>query len=327
MSADDKLAAAVEWLSEGGGFRAAAWLLALSHAARARSPELAAALLNGSFALVAACVVSRCAARAVDASAAERASRRLAAAGKLLLRVSQLDYSWWRRAAPWVTRAHAAWQLRSALRGASPPRLLRAAALAAGEWHPGLRPLPALLFGWLALYTPLCGVHERGSGSPPALVAGWAPAGLDDPPLPPLTRAGKRAHYGSIWNVTYVGTYDGDTFHCALPGLLAAPSSHGGGAARLFAERLPIRIAGIDAPELRASCAAERALALRAAGRTRGLLSRGRSIALHRVRMDKYFRVLADVEVDGSDLGALLLRERLAVAYDGGTKRANAWGC
>ena len=34
----------------------------------------------------------------------------------------------------------------------------------------------------------------------------------------------------------------------------------------------------------------------------------------------KYFRILADVEVDGVDLGTLLVKEGLAKVYDGGKK-------
>lgn len=186
-----------------------------------------------------------------------------------------------------------------------------------------------IAFGLLGLYTPMC------SSSLAAAVALPAPAGCHAPlaanrtassyGLPPLSvRAGRRAHYGSILDVTYLQTLDGDTLTVSLPGLLRPSERHGEHAAFVLAERLSIRVRGIDCPELRARCPEERRLAERAQRRVQGVMSRARLIHLHRVKPDKYARLLAEVEVDGVDLGSLLLREGLAVAYDGGTK-TNPW--
>jgi len=41
---------------------------------------------------------------------------------------------------------------------------------------------------------------------------------------------------------------------------------------------------------------------------------------LHNLGRDKYFRVLADVMIDGKNLTDLLIKKGLGKPYDGGTK-------
>ncbi|WP_176082868.1 thermonuclease family protein [Martelella sp. HB161492] len=83
-----------------------------------------------------------------------------------------------------------------------------------------------------------------------------------------------------------------------------------------------VRLRGIDTPELHSSCADER----RAAGEARDLVASlvhdGDEVELEKISGDKYFgRVVADVTLtDRSDLSTTLLREGLAVSYDGGRK-------
>jgi endonuclease YncB( thermonuclease family) len=72
-----------------------------------------------------------------------------------------------------------------------------------------------------------------------------------------------------------------------------------------------IRIANIDAPEVDAPCAYERHLAHRATLRFRELVSAGTPV-LVRSGKDRYGRTLADVAVDGRDVGAVLVKESLA---------------
>lgn len=82
-----------------------------------------------------------------------------------------------------------------------------------------------------------------------------------------------------------------------------------------------VRLAGIDAPELRARCGREKRMALAARDRLVVLLSDG-PVHLEAVRGGKYFgRVLARVLVDGRDVQDVLLREKLVRRYKGG-KRA-----
>ncbi len=84
-----------------------------------------------------------------------------------------------------------------------------------------------------------------------------------------------------------------------------------------------VRIAGIDAPELRARCDAER----KGAEAARDYLARriaDSDVTLSAVRYDKYGgRVDAVVEDRGGDIARAMLRARLARAYDGG--RRSGW--
>lgn len=79
------------------------------------------------------------------------------------------------------------------------------------------------------------------------------------------------------------------------------------------------RIRGIDAPELRGRCDAEKALAEDALARLEALAA-GKTVRLRRVENDKYAgRVLADIVTDdGIDLRAAMLESGLARPYDGG---------
>ncbi|WP_428413098.1 thermonuclease family protein [Pararhizobium sp.] len=93
-------------------------------------------------------------------------------------------------------------------------------------------------------------------------------------------------------------------------------------------QEIAIRIDGIDTPEKRrpANCsdggAAEKALAEEATEYVSDLIQPGAQVLLLDVSLGKFAgRALAQIRlVDGRDLGALLIDEGYAVAYDGGTK-------
>lgn len=88
---------------------------------------------------------------------------------------------------------------------------------------------------------------------------------------------------------------DGDTIHCGE-------------------ER--VRLAGIDAPERRARCEAERRLAAAATERLGSLMAEG--VRLSTTGQDRYGRALAVVrDPKGEDLGEVLVREGLARPYHG----------
>lgn len=103
--------------------------------------------------------------------------------------------------------------------------------------------------------------------------------------------------------------YDGDTCTISIPSL---PS--------LFGDRLPIRLAGIDTPEMRGACSQERALAVRARAYVRDKLLHAQRVEITPVARDKYFRVLSIITVDGDDLADGLLAQGLAHPYGGATK-------
>jgi endonuclease YncB( thermonuclease family) len=82
-----------------------------------------------------------------------------------------------------------------------------------------------------------------------------------------------------------------------------------------------VRLAGIDAPELRGRCAEEMALAERAKARLAALLA-GNRLMLADIHYGKYAgRVVARVLTeDGRDVAEVLLAEKLARPYDGGRR-------
>ena len=102
--------------------------------------------------------------------------------------------------------------------------------------------------------------------------------------------------------------------------LCLSPSVHDGDSIRCGAER--IRIANIDAPELRGSpkCGVRRgynawcdyALGQRAGDAVRGLIARGHRVTIQRTGTDPYGRTLALVSVDGVDVGQWLVSQGLA---------------
>jgi endonuclease YncB( thermonuclease family) len=88
---------------------------------------------------------------------------------------------------------------------------------------------------------------------------------------------------------------DGDTIHCG---------------------EQRVRVIGLDAPELRGRCEAERRLAQAATERLSDLLEEG--VHLETNGQDRFGRTLAVVrDARGEDVARVLIRERLARAYDG----------
>ena len=95
-----------------------------------------------------------------------------------------------------------------------------------------------------------------------------------------------------------VEVYDGDTFKIDLP------SQH-----PLFGDDLAIRVFGIDTPEMRGTSDEVKALAYKAKNRTQELLSDAKTIELKNPQRGKYFRVAAEVWIDGESLGEKLKDE------------------
>lgn len=81
-----------------------------------------------------------------------------------------------------------------------------------------------------------------------------------------------------------------------------------------------VRVAGIDTPELRGKCPAERERAIAARERLRALLASG-PVLVTRVADDKFGgRVDAVVSVNGVRVADTLIAEGLARAYTGGAR-------
>jgi endonuclease YncB( thermonuclease family) len=78
-----------------------------------------------------------------------------------------------------------------------------------------------------------------------------------------------------------------------------------------------LQVLGIDTPELRGTSDEVKALVYKAKNRTQELLSDAKTIDFKNPQRDKYFRVLAEVWIDGESLGEQLKSEGLAKEYDG----------
>ena len=84
--------------------------------------------------------------------------------------------------------------------------------------------------------------------------------------------------------------------------------------------KFSVRINNIDCPEIKGSIDDEKQCAKIAKQRVSDLIL-NRRIELINIGTEKYGRVLADVFIDGEDVGSLLVNERLALRYNGGTKQ------
>ncbi len=103
--------------------------------------------------------------------------------------------------------------------------------------------------------------------------------------------------------------YDGDTFKVNIN---KWPS--------IIGEGISVRVKGIDTPEMRGDCQAEKDAAKLAKQHTVSMLREGTVIELRSVDRDKYFRLLAEVWIDNVSLGESLIKANLAVPYEGGKK-------
>jgi len=115
--------------------------------------------------------------------------------------------------------------------------------------------------------------------------------------------------------VTYVSTYDGDTFTVDIPRIPP-----------VFGYRIPVRIAHIDTAEMTSTDACEKNSAELAKTKLGSILRATNRIDLVNIKRDKYFRILADVIVDNdTSVGDFLLDQKLAVPYDGEAKPDTNW--
>lgn len=121
--------------------------------------------------------------------------------------------------------------------------------------------------------------------------------------------AGGKKTYGDVIVKDVVSVYDGDTFKVNIKGYPP-----------IIGEEIKIRIAGIDTPEKRGTTGYIKELAEKARKFTEHKLRHAKKIELKNMRRGKYFRILADVFVDGENLAKELIRVGLGKEYGGGTR-------
>ena len=110
--------------------------------------------------------------------------------------------------------------------------------------------------------------------------------------------------------VSLSSVYDGDTFRVHLNCKY-----------RIFCKSMPVRVRGVDCPEIRSDSAKTKALAKQAKVFTKNFLKSGK-ILLRNCGRDKYFRLLCEVKVNGQNLSEELIKAGHAIPYNGSTKQS-----
>lgn len=114
--------------------------------------------------------------------------------------------------------------------------------------------------------------------------------------------------------VSYVRNYDADTVTFNIPNIHP-----------LIGKAINIRVLGVDTPELRTKNKCEKEKAKNAKKLVQNLLKNAKRIDLEKLQRGKYFRIVADVIIDGKSLSGYLLKNGLAYAYSGGKKPKMNW--
>jgi len=123
----------------------------------------------------------------------------------------------------------------------------------------------------------------------------------------------KPLYYKDMVVSKIISVYDGDTFRADLTSQKELPA--------LISKNISIRLNGIDTPEIRGSSIRLTSIAKKAKKHTYNRLTNGNVIILKNIQRGMYFRIIAEVEVDGVNLNQELIQLGLARPYDGGSKR------
>lgn len=114
--------------------------------------------------------------------------------------------------------------------------------------------------------------------------------------------------------VKYLSNYDGDTVKFDI-----------GGVHPLLGKKIAIRVNGVDTAEMRTKDKCEKSKARTAKKLVANLLKNAKRIDLNNVSRGKYFRIVADIVADGINIGDVLIKNKLAYKYGGGTKNKPNW--
>ena len=119
--------------------------------------------------------------------------------------------------------------------------------------------------------------------------------------------------FGDSEGAVYVRNYDGDTITFNLPDLHP-----------IIGEKISIRVNGIDTPEIKGKCKKEKYEAQQARDLVADILRDAEKITLKNMKRGKYFRIAADVIIDGENLADMLIEAGMAIKYDG-RKKNHKW--
>lgn len=122
-------------------------------------------------------------------------------------------------------------------------------------------------------------------------------------PLKTMAGNGSGNEPHEIIKVTSIkSVYDGDTFRAYLPG---------------YDKDQPIRVRGVDTPEIKGQCASEKKAAIIARDFVRKHLKSAKKITLRNISRDKYKRILAVVVVDEERLDKTLINNKIGRKWIG----------
>ncbi len=125
-----------------------------------------------------------------------------------------------------------------------------------------------------------------------------------------LTVNSHAKEYNTLFVTEVTSVFDADTFRVNIKDVPP-----------IIGQRMPVRILGVDAPEIRGKCQAEKVKARLAKQFTVEQLRSAKIIELRNVRRGKYFRLLANVYIDGKNLADSLIQAGHARAYEGGKRQ------
>jgi len=114
----------------------------------------------------------------------------------------------------------------------------------------------------------------------------------------------------TVHNSDLVYVYDVDTFFIDIPMM-----------PEIFGKRLPIRIRGIDGPEILGKCQYEKDNAIIARDFLRELFNSSETLTLSNFERGKYFRLVSDVFINYKSVATILIENNLVRKYDGKGKR------
>lgn len=106
-----------------------------------------------------------------------------------------------------------------------------------------------------------------------------------------------------------VRVYDGDTIYVDIDNWPP-----------IVGKNIGIRFNGIDTPEIRGSSPEEKKHAILVRDFLKAEIESAAKVEIRNIKRGKYFRIIADVYLDGESVSALLLKKGYAKPYDGGTR-------
>ena len=88
----------------------------------------------------------------------------------------------------------------------------------------------------------------------------------------------------------------------------------------ILGKEIGIRLYGVDTPELRTKYKKEKQMGYEARAFVETVFNKAKIVELKNIRRGKYFRIIAEIWIDGVSLAKLLIEAGYAKEYYGGTK-------